>query len=134
MLFDGAHNPAGACALRAYLDEFVQTPITLVFGAMRDKELAAVAAALFPAAHRLILTVPDNPRAATLDALARAVPATFDSDKITRAATVREALDAARKLAPQAGLICVTGSLYLVGEAQRILHEEAARRASVDEI
>src|SRR5205823_12571064 len=36
LLFDGAHNPAGAEALRAYLDEFVHAPITLVFGAMSD--------------------------------------------------------------------------------------------------
>ncbi|HEX8097162.1 MAG TPA: Mur ligase family protein, partial [Pyrinomonadaceae bacterium] len=36
-LFDGAHNVAGAQALRAYLDEFVKGPVTLVFGAMRDK-------------------------------------------------------------------------------------------------
>ncbi|MGH9881734.1 MAG: bifunctional folylpolyglutamate synthase/dihydrofolate synthase, partial [Pyrinomonadaceae bacterium] len=37
LLLDGAHNPSGARALREYLDEFVDGPITMVFGAMRDK-------------------------------------------------------------------------------------------------
>ena len=39
ILFDGAHNPAAARALRDYLDEFVTQPITMIFGAMRDKAL-----------------------------------------------------------------------------------------------
>src|SRR6185295_14700256 len=56
MLFDGAHNPAAAQALRNYLDEFVSAPITMMFGAMRDKALNDMAAILFPAARELILT------------------------------------------------------------------------------
>src|SRR5206468_2053739 len=38
-LFDGAHNPAAAQALRNYLDEFIREPVTMIFGAMRDKAL-----------------------------------------------------------------------------------------------
>ncbi|MEO8042676.1 MAG: Mur ligase family protein, partial [Acidobacteriota bacterium] len=37
-LLDGAHNIGGARALRNYLDEFVDRPITMIFGAMRDKQ------------------------------------------------------------------------------------------------
>ncbi len=37
LILDGAHNPSGALALREYLDEFVKEPLTLVFGAMKDK-------------------------------------------------------------------------------------------------
>src|SRR5438552_4048784 len=48
ILFDGAHNPAAALALRYYLEEFVKQPITMIFGAMRDKALSAMAATLFP--------------------------------------------------------------------------------------
>src|SRR5207249_876983 len=58
-LFDGAHNPAGARALREYLDEFVKEPITMIFGAMRDKALGEMTAALFPRADRVILTTLD---------------------------------------------------------------------------
>src|SRR5688500_12523877 len=69
LLFDGAHNVAGALALRQYLDTFVTKPITMVFGAMADKNLAEIAALLFPAAKRLVLTQFANPRAATIETL-----------------------------------------------------------------
>ncbi len=121
ILFDGAHNTAGARALRAYLDEFISAPVTLVFGVMRDKQVQEIAATLFPSAHRIILTRPDNVRAASVETLARAVPASLDSSTITLAPTAREALQAARALTPEGGVICVTGSLYLVGEAKSIL-------------
>jgi dihydrofolate synthase / folylpolyglutamate synthase len=121
ILFDGAHNAASARALRDYLDEFVHAPVTLLFGAMRDKDLAEMAATLFPAAHRLILTQPDNPRAATIETLRRHVPPRLDSTML--AATAHEALRAAREQTPPHGIICVTGSLYLVGEIKRAIDE-----------
>jgi dihydrofolate synthase/folylpolyglutamate synthase len=121
ILFDGAHNPAGARALRDFLEEFVQSPITLLFGAMRDKDLALIAATLFPVAQHLILTEPDNPRAATLETLARLVPQDFDSSRITLAPSASEALHAARAQTPPNGIICVTGSLYLIGEVQSLV-------------
>jgi dihydrofolate synthase/folylpolyglutamate synthase len=126
MLFDGAHNAAGARALREYLDEFVKRPVTLLFGAMREKEIGEIAAQLFPAARRLVLTRPANARAAPPEALARAVPFDFDSSRITLAPDVRAGLHAAREVTPPGGLICVTGSLYLVGEVQSVLDAESA--------
>jgi dihydrofolate synthase/folylpolyglutamate synthase len=121
ILFDGAHNPAGARALRAYLDEFVSQPITMIFGAMRDKALEEIGAILFSAAHRLILTEPRSPRAATVEELLRAVPVPTASVTIALAPSSRDALALARAAAPPGGIICVTGSLYLVGEVKSIL-------------
>ena len=119
VLLDGAHNPAGARALRAYLGEFARAPVTLVFGAMRDKALAEIAATLFPAASRLVLTRPDNARAAAPGELRDSLPAALDSGKITLAADAGQALRFARDVTPPGGLVCVTGSLYLVGEARK---------------
>ena len=127
ILFDGAHNVAGALALRAFLDEFTKAPLTLLFGAMRDKDLAGIAAILFPAARHLILTEPSNPRAATLETLARLVPDGFDSSRITLVPDAHEALSAARAQTPSGGIICVTGSLYLIGEVQRNPHSAIGR-------
>jgi dihydrofolate synthase / folylpolyglutamate synthase len=121
VLLDGAHNPAGARALRDYLDEFVRAPVTLVFGAMRDKGLAEIAAAIFPAAGRLILTRADSPRSAAPESLAPLAARHLDGKRISLAPTAGEALRLARELTPPGRLACVTGSLYLVGEA-RALH------------
>lgn len=120
LLFDGAHNPEGARALRDYLDEFVRVPVTLVFGAMRDKELEEIAATLFPAAHRLVLTRPANSRAAALDTLERlAASHGVDGSPIT-AASPAEALRVAGEITPPEGIVCITGSLYLVGEVKSL--------------
>ena len=124
ILFDGAHNPASARALRDYLDEFIQQPITMVFGAMRDKRLTEIAVTLFPKANRLVLTGIDNPRAASPEELENAVPPDFNRSKLHTAATPREALQLASDLTTEEGLILITGSLYLVGAIQEILSQE----------
>jgi dihydrofolate synthase/folylpolyglutamate synthase len=121
LLFDGAHNAAGALALRAYLDEFVARPLTIVFGAMRDKELGEIGRALFPAASRLVLTAPASPRAATVEELLRAVPVPPSSSTIALAPSSRDALNLALSQTPAGGTVCVTGSLYLVGEVKTLL-------------
>jgi dihydrofolate synthase/folylpolyglutamate synthase len=124
ILLDGAHNTAGALALRDYLEEFAHSPIALVFGAMRDKDLTEIANALFNAADKLILTQIDNPRAATTDALRALVPPTFDAAKLFLAQSSPKALYLAGEVAPRDGTICVTGSLYLVGEIKSLISRE----------
>jgi dihydrofolate synthase/folylpolyglutamate synthase len=121
ILLDGAHNPSGAQALREFLSEFMKVPITMVFGAMNDKRLEEIAEILFPAAEVLIVTRPDNPRAAGVEELQRLASRFISSDKVMTSASVAEAIDRARDLTPPEGLICVTGSLYLLGETMAIL-------------
>ena len=121
LLFDGAHNPSGAQALRDYLDEFIDSSVTLVFGAMRDKNLKEIAEILFPAANKLILTQPNNPRAATVEMLERVASSKSDSQRITLKPSSTDAFRTAYAQTPADGLICVTGSLYLIGEIQAAL-------------
>jgi dihydrofolate synthase/folylpolyglutamate synthase len=120
-LFDGAHNPAAVRALRAYLDEFVSGPVTIIFGAMRDKALNEMIGILFPRADKVILTTLDNPRAASIDDLLTATPASFDKSKIATAPNIAEALTIAREVTPSSGIVCITGSLHLIGKAQELL-------------
>lgn len=122
-LFDGAHNPSGTRALRAYLDEFVGAPVTLVFGAMRDKNLEQMAENLFPAASRLVLTEPDSPRAASLDELQKLASRMVEPQKIFTTSSVRKAIREAVERTPPDGLVCFSGSLYLIGEAQALIKE-----------
>lgn len=123
ILFDGAHNVSGAKALREYLDEFIKQPITMIFGAMKDKDLKEIAEILFPKAEFLILTKPDNPRSMETEELLRFVPEDFDKNNLIITGTVEEALKSVRNISSENNLICVTGSLYLVGEAQKILNK-----------
>lgn len=125
LLLDGAHNPAGAAALRAYLDEFVGEKVAMVFGAMREKALGEIGAVLFPAAERLVLTEPQSPRAATVHELLRAVPSEDPPRSIALAPSVKDALTLARAQTPAGGTVVVTGSLYLVGEVKALLAAEA---------
>jgi dihydrofolate synthase/folylpolyglutamate synthase len=118
VLFDGAHNPAAAHALRNYLDEFVSVPITMIFGAMRDKALKEMAEILFPAADELVLTQIENPRAASIEAMQSALPQDLNA-RIHVAGSVSEALRTAKVITLPGGLVCVTGSLYLIGEVQQ---------------
>ena len=117
LLLDGAHNPSAARCLRSYLDEFVDQPITLVFGAMKDKALREMAEILFPRATNLVLTKPDNPRAASADSLLELARDLGVTTNIYVVPNVSEALVKARAVAGTGGVVCVTGSLYLVGEA-----------------
>jgi dihydrofolate synthase/folylpolyglutamate synthase len=101
----------------------------MIFGAMRDKALNEMGSILFPAARELILTEIDNPRGASLDMLRSAVPESSRAVNLHQASSVDEALRIARALTPPHGLICVTGSLYLVGAIQESFADQAQRVA-----
>jgi dihydrofolate synthase/folylpolyglutamate synthase len=113
-ILDGAHNPAGAAALAEYIREVAAgRPVWIVYGAMRDKAIEEVTEQLFPLADRLILTMPDFPRALRPDAIL----AVTGHPRAVLSGNVDEAIAEARK-APREGLVFFTGSLYLVGEAR----------------
>ena len=120
LLIDGAHNPAGARSLRAYLDEFAPSPLTLVFGAMRDKQLDQIGEILFPSAEVLILTTIDNPRSATIETLLP-IAERFARAKVLTSTSSAAALQLAHSETPPDGLICIAGSLYLVGELRPLI-------------
>lgn len=124
-LFDGAHNIAGAKALREFLDEFIEKPLTMIFGAMRDKDLSEIAETLFPKADKLIFTVSENSRSMPTADLLKFLPENFPREKAFVAENVSEALEIAREITSSEDLILVTGSLYLVGEAQKILKDQS---------
>jgi dihydrofolate synthase/folylpolyglutamate synthase len=119
-VFDVAHNPAGAWALRSALSAcYEDRPLTFVFGAMKDKAISEIAEILFPLAARVVATKADNPRSATPDEIREAASRT--ATDIEDAIDVASALDRARSLAGPGGIVVITGSIYIVGEAMRIL-------------
>jgi dihydrofolate synthase/folylpolyglutamate synthase len=125
-VFDVAHNPAGAWALRstlsgAYGDAGNGREITIVFGVMRDKAVQEITEILFPLAGHVIVTHANNPRSASPDEIRRAAARVAAGTDIEEVEDVASALDRARKVAGRTGLVVVTGSIYVVGEAMRIL-------------
>ena len=119
-VLDVAHNPAGAWALRSTLSgAYENRSLTFVFGAMRDKAIGEIAEILFPLAERVIATRADNPRSATSGEIREA--AAHTSVAIEQAPNVAAALERARVLAGSNGVVVVTGSIYIVGEAMQSL-------------
>jgi dihydrofolate synthase / folylpolyglutamate synthase len=116
-VLDGAHNPAGAAALAAYIREFCSgRPVWIVYGAMRDKAIEEMTSELFPVAERVIATAPNFPRAVRPEAILAAT----DHPHSTVAEDVDEAIELART-APKDAIVFFTGSLFLVGEARFLL-------------
>jgi len=119
-VLDVAHNPAGAWALRSTLSAAKEDrAITLVFGVMRDKAMAEMTEILFPIADRVIVTQADNPRSATAEEIRQAAHRVVE--EMTDAESVASALELASSSAGPLGLVVVTGSIYIVGEAMRTL-------------
>jgi dihydrofolate synthase/folylpolyglutamate synthase len=118
-ILDVAHNPAGAWALRAGLGDLQTTsPRTLIFSCLRDKPVAEMAQILFPLFEQVILAPIQSARAAAIADLEAAARAT--GTPALTAVSVREALQWARARG-QGGVVVVSGSVYLVGEARSLL-------------
>ncbi len=117
IILDGAHNPAGARALAAYIDRFYAgRRIRLIYGAMRDKAIAEMSGILFPRAQQVIVTAPKQARAFSPEAMLEV----SSHPNLTTAPTIESALEQVRNASP-ADVIFITGSLFLVAEARAIL-------------
>lgn len=126
-LLDGAHNPAGAKALRSFIEFNEKRPITLVFGAMREKNVAELLGVLAPLAKRVVLTRPSNSRALSSEELLAELPGNINKDAVSTTDNVLDAVAVARGITPADGVILVAGSLYLVGEVRRIITRHPSR-------
>jgi dihydrofolate synthase / folylpolyglutamate synthase len=119
-VFDVAHNPAGAWALRSTLSTgYAERSITFIFGAMRDKAIGEMAEILFPLGERVIATHADNPRSADTEEIRNAASRT--SASIEEAADMAAAIAMANTAARPDTVVVITGSIYIVGEAMRLL-------------
>ncbi len=113
IILDGAHNLGGTRALVQYIQRFyTDRRIWLIYGVMRDKAVGEMASALFPLAHRIIVTAPANSRAMP--------PENITAPGATLTHNVREALELLREADPN-DVIFITGSLFVVGEARALL-------------
>lgn len=123
LVLDGAHNPEAGATLAAYLASHRASHpgsrVILVLGMMRDKDLAGFCGLLAPLADELVLTQAQLTRAASVHKLASVLGERAAGAHL--APHPAEALALARRLAVTDDLICVTGSLMLVGDVKALL-------------
>ncbi|MBX3235282.1 MAG: bifunctional folylpolyglutamate synthase/dihydrofolate synthase [Nitrospiraceae bacterium] len=123
IILDGAHNPAAAEALAGYLAAWrARRPdgrVCLVMGMMRDKQPRGFFHPLRPYVDDVIMTQADLPRAMSGTDLRTALQDLAPSAHV--AAAPADALALARQLVDPGDLICVAGSLMLVGEVKALL-------------
>ena len=113
VLLDGAHNVAGAAALKRALGEFRYRRLILVLGILADKDWRGMIRRLAPLAHQVILTRPPEERAQAPETMA--AEAMRWSENVAAVRNPREAVRIALEMAGREDLVCVAGSLYLVG-------------------
>jgi len=117
VVLDVAHNPDGAWALRSALTSRYQgRPLTIIFGAMRDKSIREIGEILFPLGEEVIATRVNSPRAASAEDIRE--QSSHVGTPISQAVSLQQAIDLARlRKRP----VVITGSVYLVGAALELL-------------
>lgn len=127
IIADGAHNPGGIIALcRSLRREFDYNKLVFIFGVLNDKNYSAMLRRIALLADSLIVTKPKTERAVPLDELSSCAKRYIS--KVEIAENISEALEMALSKARRDDLICVTGSLYLVGEAKQTLATKRIER------
>lgn len=119
-ILDVAHNPAGALALRAAVEQSQKSrePRTLIFSCLRDKPAAEMAQILFPVFEQVIVAPIHSARATPIDDLIAAAQRAGTHAIVAQ--TDAEAIQIARQKRP-GGEVVVSGSVYLVGEIRALL-------------
>ena len=119
IILDGAHNPAASkCLVQTWMECVGQQRATIIFGGLRDKDLAAMAAILSRIAKRFLIVPIRSQRAASPTEIQSLMPKHLP---IAQCASPEQALDLANHFD---GPILVTGSLFLVGEFLAILQPD----------
>jgi dihydrofolate synthase/folylpolyglutamate synthase len=114
VVVDGAHNPAGVgAAIDAIRSAFGERPLAVVFGVLRDKDIASMLTGLKKEAHALVLTRPEGERAADPAHLMREhSPRDREGRRARVEADVLRAVEtAAEQIGEEGGVVLVVGSL-----------------------
>ena len=131
IILDAAHNPHGAAACVAALeDSFLFDPLVGVMGVMGDKDVEGVLAEFEPVLAHLVCTQNSQSRSMSANDLAQVAREVFGPDRVSVAPDLVDAIDQAAALAEAGaavgnplggGGVLVTGSVVTVGEARALL-------------
>lgn len=118
VILDGAHNPDGIRVLRQTLDElYPGRPLVFLFGVLADKDYIQMMRLLFHSVDRVVVVRPNSQRAAQASQVAAEITEYVAAVQV--ADSIVAGLRQARLWAGPDGIVCVAGSLYMIGEARR---------------
>ena len=121
-IIDGGHNPQCAQAIARSLERyFPGKKILFLMGVLADKDFEGICDALLPLARRICAVTPDSPRALAADKLCERLANEYHFTAAKPYGSVADALKAVLAAAGEDDVICVCGSLYMIGEARREL-------------
>jgi dihydrofolate synthase/folylpolyglutamate synthase len=125
VLVDAAHNPAGALALRAAMeDSFTFARLVGVVAILQDKDAAAILEILEPVLDHVVVTRTTSPRATDPERLAAIAREIYGEDRVSVAADLPDAVDTAAGLADEGGVsggVLATGSVVTAAEVRMLL-------------
>lgn len=117
IILDGAQNIASMRALKEAIKEnFKYKRLLLVLGISSDKDVEGICNEIYDLADGIVLTKANNPRATSLETLAKH----FNGKEVHITDNVKEAKELAYRLAKKEDLILVCGSLFVVGEFRNV--------------
>ena len=120
LVLDGAHNPNGVKVVRDALKEiFSYHRLILVLAIFADKDYKKMIQIIVPNADLIIATKTKNPRATPPQVIAKEAAQYIEQNKIIITENIPQAINCAISNSKEDDLICITGSLYTVGEAKR---------------
>ena len=124
-VMDGAHNPAGAEALKEALEEqYPDKRRILVFTSLQDKDTETVIQLLIRKGDRVFLCEAPTPRTRKPEDIEAMIKAQAIDAACTAEPSVEAALEAASKEATDKDLVLICGSLYILGDATRWIEEK----------
>ena len=131
VLLDSAHNAEGAGALAAHLRRWHPGGLPLVVGIMRDKDVQDILAPLLPFTSQVVATSAPTARALPADELAVRVRTTAERLGLTDLTVEvdEDPLHAVDRVLASADLVCVAGSIFLVGPLRERLLARAVAAA-----
>lgn len=120
-IIDGAHNPDGARVLRDSLDTFFpEKPRIFLLGILRDKDYKSILQQLVRREDYVVVTAPASERASDPQQLAGEIQAT----RVEVAASIEDGVKRVQEMAGKEDLICIAGSLYLIGQVRALLCDQ----------
>jgi dihydrofolate synthase/folylpolyglutamate synthase len=118
IIIDGAHNIEGFKVLTETLkNDFKYNKLILVVGILSDKKIFEMLKIILPISDIIITTKSTNKRAFSPLKLKEIIEKLNFQKKVIIKNQVDEAIEYARSIAKNKDLICITGSLFTVGEA-----------------